>query len=209
MRLASERPEPIPCFAEMGSTNPLFVLPGALRERGSQIAQGLQGSFTLGSGQSCTKPGMVFVPQDHSTQFVDALRNGVSKLGAHGMLTHGIAEVQQVDRAESGRREAELIARSDAAVEQNCAAGLPTIFGISLEEFLKASGSGRGSLRTDNTARALRPGARPFESCAGNARPPDGHDSRHRRGSCERPRAYSSAGNQGWPHPLQWLSYRR
>ena len=80
MRLASERPEPIPCFAEMGSTNPLFVLPGALRERGSQIAQGLQGSFTLGSGQFCTKPGMVFVPQDHSTEFVDALRNGVRGL---------------------------------------------------------------------------------------------------------------------------------
>src|SRR6185312_9514660 len=74
MRLASERPEPIPCYAEMGSTNPMFILPGALRERGTAIAQGLQGSFTLGSGQFCTKPGMVFVPQDHSTEFVDALR---------------------------------------------------------------------------------------------------------------------------------------
>ena len=138
MRLASGRPEPIPCFAEMGSTNPLFVLPGALRERGSQIAQGLQGSFTLGSGQFCTKPGMVFVPKDHSAEFVDALRNGVSRLGAHGMLTHGIAgkynkSIEQ--RVADGK--AELIARSDAAVEQNCAAGLPAIFGISLEEFLK------------------------------------------------------------------------
>jgi alpha-ketoglutaric semialdehyde dehydrogenase len=138
MRIASERPEPIPCFAEMGSTNPLFVLPGALRERGWQIAQGLEGSFTLGSGQFCTKPGMVFVPQDHSAEFVDALRNGVRKLDARGMLTHDIAEkykksVEQ--RVADGK--AKLIARNDVATEQNCAVGLPAIFGISLEEFLE------------------------------------------------------------------------
>src|SRR3954464_640720 len=64
MRLSAERPDPIPCYAEMGSTNPLFILSGAMRERGAQIAQGLQTSFTLGSGQFCTKPGVVFVPQD-------------------------------------------------------------------------------------------------------------------------------------------------
>src|SRR5438270_4216507 len=38
MRLAAERPEPIPCYAEMGSANPLFILPGAMRERRAQIA---------------------------------------------------------------------------------------------------------------------------------------------------------------------------
>jgi 2,5-dioxopentanoate dehydrogenase len=138
MRLASERPEPIPCFAEMGSTNPVFVLPGALRARGSQIAQGLQGSFTLGSGQFCTKPGLVFVPQDHGTEFVDTLRAGIKALGAHGMLTHGIAgKYNKSIEQRSAAGEAELIARSNAAIEAGCAAGLPAIFGISLDEFLK------------------------------------------------------------------------
>ncbi len=56
---ASNRPEPIPVHAEMGSVNPVFVLPGALRERGDQLVDGLIGSVTLGGGQFCTNPGVV------------------------------------------------------------------------------------------------------------------------------------------------------
>ncbi len=79
MDLCSSRPEPIPFFAEMSSTNPVFVLPGALRERGEAIAEGLHGSFTLGAGQFCTKPGMVFLP--HGTDD-GAFRNRVRELVA-------------------------------------------------------------------------------------------------------------------------------
>ena len=61
MDVAASRPEPIPFYAEMSSTNPVFILPGALRERAENIASGLHVSFTLGAGQFCTKPGMVFV----------------------------------------------------------------------------------------------------------------------------------------------------
>ncbi len=56
---ANSRPDPIPVFAEMGSLNPLFVLPGALEKRWETIATGLAGSVTLGTGQFCTKPGLV------------------------------------------------------------------------------------------------------------------------------------------------------
>ena len=56
---AAARDEPIPVFAEMGSVNPVFVLPGALEERGEAIAEGLAGSVTLGAGQFCTNPGVV------------------------------------------------------------------------------------------------------------------------------------------------------
>src|SRR5438270_7958403 len=62
MDLAAARPEPIPFYAEMSSTNPVFILPGAMRDRGESIATGLHASFTLGAGQFCTKPGMVFLP---------------------------------------------------------------------------------------------------------------------------------------------------
>lgn len=57
---ASSRPTPIPVFAEMGSLNPVFLLPGALRQRGAQIATGLTQSVTQGGGQFCTKPGLLF-----------------------------------------------------------------------------------------------------------------------------------------------------
>ncbi|MFY9553008.1 MAG: aldehyde dehydrogenase (NADP(+)), partial [Thermoanaerobaculia bacterium] len=58
---AALRPEPIPVFAEMGSSNPVFVLPGALVERGDAIARGLAASVTLGAGQFCTNPGLTVV----------------------------------------------------------------------------------------------------------------------------------------------------
>lgn len=56
---AAARDSPIPVFAEMGSQNPVFVLPGAMASRGTEIASGLAESVTLGAGQFCTKPGLV------------------------------------------------------------------------------------------------------------------------------------------------------
>lgn len=58
---AALRPEPIPVYAEMGSSNPVFVLPGAIAERAAAIAKGLAASVTQGAGQFCTNPGLVFV----------------------------------------------------------------------------------------------------------------------------------------------------
>ena len=62
--LAAARPEPIPFYGELGSVNPVFVTPGAARERADDVAKGFLGSVTLGAGQFCTKPGLVFVPAD-------------------------------------------------------------------------------------------------------------------------------------------------
>ena len=91
MDLAASRPEPIPFFGEMSSTNPVFVLPGALRERGGSIAEGLHGSFTLGAGQFCTKPGMVFLPQGTDAQtFREKLRPLVKESSDYHLLTAGI-----------------------------------------------------------------------------------------------------------------------
>jgi acyl-CoA reductase-like NAD-dependent aldehyde dehydrogenase len=61
--LAAARPQPIPVFAEMGSLNPVFVAPAAMSARAAEIADGLAGSITLGTGQFCTKPGLVFVAE--------------------------------------------------------------------------------------------------------------------------------------------------
>lgn len=91
MDLAAQRPEPIPFFGEMSSTNPVFILPGALRQRGGTIATGLHGSFTLGAGQFCTKPGLVFVPQSSAArEFAEKLEQLVAGSPTCHLLTAGI-----------------------------------------------------------------------------------------------------------------------
>jgi acyl-CoA reductase-like NAD-dependent aldehyde dehydrogenase len=64
--LAATRPVPIPIFAEMGSINPIFILPGALQARAAEIASGLVNSVTLGVGQFCTNPGLVVIERGPS-----------------------------------------------------------------------------------------------------------------------------------------------
>ncbi len=60
--LATGREDPIPFYGELGSVNPVVLTPAAVARRGEALAQGLVASFTLGVGQFCTKPGVVFVP---------------------------------------------------------------------------------------------------------------------------------------------------
>lgn len=62
--LANSRPDPIPFYGELGSVNPTFVTRSAAAERGERIVAGFAGSFTLGAGQFCTKPGILFVPAE-------------------------------------------------------------------------------------------------------------------------------------------------
>jgi alpha-ketoglutaric semialdehyde dehydrogenase len=91
MDVAAARPEPIPFYAEMSSTNPVFILPGALRERAEGIATGLHASFTMGAGQFCTKPGMVFLPHgNEAASFADKLRQLVAASEPFHLLTRNI-----------------------------------------------------------------------------------------------------------------------
>jgi len=90
---AVQREIPIPVYAEMGSTNPVFLLPGALRERGSELAKGLAGAITLGVGQFCTNPG-VFVHQrsPESQLFTEQLASTMRQLSGGFLLTEGIRQ---------------------------------------------------------------------------------------------------------------------
>ncbi len=97
---AASRPHPIPVFAEMSSLNPLFALPGALAERGAAIASGLLASFTLGVGQFCTKPGLVFARRGADTDaFLQKLADLVRAAPCGTMLTGGIREAFLENRA--------------------------------------------------------------------------------------------------------------
>lgn len=85
---AAARADPIPVFAEMGSVNPVFLLPRALEERGIEIADGLHASFTLGVGQFCTSPGLVFlVAGAPADAFLEAFAQRV-RATAPGTLLH-------------------------------------------------------------------------------------------------------------------------
>ena len=85
--LASARPDPIPFYGELGSLNPLAVTPAAAAERAAAIAQGWVASFTLGTGQFCTKPGLALVPAGvDGDAFRDAASAAVAAVGPSTML---------------------------------------------------------------------------------------------------------------------------
>ncbi|MEC3956949.1 aldehyde dehydrogenase (NADP(+)) [Nocardia sp. CDC153] len=88
--IANARPRPIPFYGELGSVNPVLVTAGAVRERGRAIAEGFVGSFTLGAGQFCTKPGLLLLPAGHGLDAV--LRGSVESVSPQAMLNDRIAD---------------------------------------------------------------------------------------------------------------------
>ncbi|MGY1836653.1 aldehyde dehydrogenase (NADP(+)) [Blastococcus sp. SYSU DS0510] len=97
-RIAAERDAPIPFYAEMGSLNPTFVTPGAVAARGAEVAVGFVTSFTLGVGQFCTKPGLLFLPQGHGLD--EALMGSVGAVAPARMLHERIRSGHDAVRAE-------------------------------------------------------------------------------------------------------------
>src|SRR5690606_4298289 len=93
----------IPVYAEMSSVNPLFVLPAALREQWGTLATGLHASVTMGAGQFCTKPGLIFLPAGREAdQFVAKLASLFRETPAVPLLNAGIAQNFADRRAELG-----------------------------------------------------------------------------------------------------------
>lgn len=98
--LCAARPEPIPFFGELGSINPMFLLPNALAARGAEIAAGWAGSLTMGAGQFCTNPGIaVGIDGPDLDSFVSAARDALRAVDAQTMLTDGIADAYRAGRA--------------------------------------------------------------------------------------------------------------
>jgi NADP-dependent aldehyde dehydrogenase len=113
VRLAAERSQPIPVFAEMSSINPVIVLPGAMAARGPAIAAGFIGSLTLGVGQFCTNPGLVlFVAGPDSEAFAAAAAQALAKTPAAQMLSAGISRAYHQGVSDLERQdEVRLLAR--------------------------------------------------------------------------------------------------
>ena len=136
---AGRRAEPIPVFAEMGSCNPLFVLPEALAARGEALAAGLAASVTLGAGQFCTNPGLVVLVEGPGCEaFLARLGALLAGAGAgtvaYAGIKSGYDEGLSAHLRLSGVR---LVAQS--AAEGSCAAtaARPALLAVDADTFLR------------------------------------------------------------------------
>ncbi|MEZ0075401.1 aldehyde dehydrogenase family protein [Planotetraspora sp. GP83] len=142
-RIANERPRVIPVYAEMGTINPVVVTRAATH-RMEEVARGFVGSFTLGAGQFCTKPGVLFVPSGHG--FPRAVGDALAEAAPDPvMLTRAIAE--------------------------SVTGGLGDLFAAGAKIVRKVGGTHAGwsaeaAVLTAPIA-ALRPGSRLLEECFG------------------------------------------
>lgn len=139
VHLAQQRPDPIPVFAEMGSINPVIVLPGIVAKQGAQLAQRLAASITLGAGQFCTNPGLILGINSPDFQiFVDALGAAIESSAKATMLTSGIWQ-NYATRSEELLQDdvVKLIGRSQAEENKLINQAIPTVAKITAKEFLK------------------------------------------------------------------------
>ncbi len=136
---AAARPEPIPVFAEMSSLNPVFILPGALRERGAQIVEGLKASVTTGVGQFCTKPGLVFGIGGADLQnFAQGFAAAIRSTPPATMLHPGICRAFHDGVSGMAKVPGMVpLAVSDTAPESAKTHGEPSVFATDAEDFLR------------------------------------------------------------------------
>ncbi|CAM4329163.1 aldehyde dehydrogenase (NADP(+)) [Zobellia nedashkovskayae] len=122
-KLANERKEPIPVFAEMGSINPVVVLPSALREKGQDWAKQYASSVMMGAGQFCTNPGLILGIKSTSLDvFINALGEEIDKLEPSCMLHPNIYNNYEKGKKElSGQGGADVVAEYEKAVAPNYA----------------------------------------------------------------------------------------
>ncbi|MBB99272.1 MAG: aldehyde dehydrogenase (NADP(+)) [Rhodobacteraceae bacterium] len=114
--LCAARDEPIPFYGELGSVNPVFVLPAALAARGADIASGWAASLTLGAGQFCTNPGVVILQKGaQADAFVADAVASLSSVTSQTTLTEGIASAFA-----SGRARVRDVTGVEALFEGSC-----------------------------------------------------------------------------------------
>jgi NADP-dependent aldehyde dehydrogenase len=131
-KICAERAVPIPFFGELGAVNPVVVLPGAASARTAEIAAGYAGSLTLGTGQFCTNPGLLFVPED--SPLLPAIRQAIRGASGGPMLSERIFTGYQnaVAEAESHPGVSELASGTPG---EGPWGATPHVFRTTLKEF--------------------------------------------------------------------------
>jgi len=132
--LCAARPTPIPFFGELGSINPVFLMPAALSARAADLGEGWAGSLTMGVGQFCTNPGIVIAPKgDDLDVFAKAATDALSGVGEAVMLTEGIAAAYR-----SGVKEVSQVGGVEELVASTCSGrnAAPAVYRVSAEDWL-------------------------------------------------------------------------
>jgi NADP-dependent aldehyde dehydrogenase len=120
----AKRNEPIPVYAEMGSTNPVFILPEMLAQKGEEIARSLAASNTASVGQFCTNPG-IMVAQDagDAKKFYDEFSKVIKATPSAPMLTKPMFNSFEKSMHEvSEKKQVTVAAVSDDAKNENARA---------------------------------------------------------------------------------------
>ncbi len=135
---AASRPEPIPVYAEMGSINPVFILPGALRERADAIAEGLKNSVTMGVGQFCTNPGLaVGLLDENFARFADKLGGLIADAQPGTMLYPGILQAYESGVKKLGDIEGLQTTQSEIVPDAAKTEARPSLFATNARTFLR------------------------------------------------------------------------
>ncbi len=132
----NQRKMPIPVFSEMGSVNPVFLLPGKLKESAADVAKMYAGSITLGVGQFCTNPGLIIGPDGNDLQnFIDTLGQEIAKVAPGTMLHPGIAKGYVENRAKAlAQKGVDTVAVSTNSPSEN--QGIATVASATGQAFL-------------------------------------------------------------------------
>lgn len=137
---AAARPHPIPFYGELGSINPVIVLPDELQAKGAELATTLAGSITLGCGQFCTNPGVIVLldamqadAKALNDAFVQQLAQALDGQNPHAMLTQGMRKNFDAGVAHWGEAGATFVVNEDAAAGRP---PRPVLAQVSAQDFI-------------------------------------------------------------------------
>jgi 2,5-dioxopentanoate dehydrogenase len=132
---ANQRKEPIPVFSEMGSINPVFLLPGKLKQAAKETAKTYIGSITLDTGQFCTNPGLIIgIDGPDLDAFIAELAAGVEAIAPTTMLHPGIAKAYSEKRGKALEQEG-VATVAVASTKAQDGQGAPTIAAATAKAF--------------------------------------------------------------------------
>jgi len=136
VKLASERDEPIPVFAEMGSINPVVILENALKNNYSAIASKLVTSVNMGAGQFCTNPGLLITTKTEGfNEFVNALSTNINEATGAQMFSPGVLRNYLVNADQVMSNETVTTIAKAEAVDTGIVR--PAIATVSATDFMK------------------------------------------------------------------------
>lgn len=134
---ANQRKVPIPVFSEMGSINPIFILPGKLAASPKDLASSLAGSITLGVGQFCTNPGLIIGIEGKDLDlFIAELGTAIGRAAPATMLHPGIAKAYTEKRG-AALAETDVTTVAVSATIPQTNQGTPTLASATAEAFFR------------------------------------------------------------------------